>query len=325
MNRINHILGTAYRQFQLSLDKIDAAIEWNRLNLEAIASFFHPDSTGPDTASHRLPSLAIPIHYDLYIKPYLNISDHSLRYSVFEGEVNIKLKIMQTTDRIVLHKRFIIIRHPILVSIPRIMVARILPDDDRDFFTIIFNETLSMNTELTLTIAYIGELKNDTFGFYLSSYVRSTDKTRRYLLASQMEPISARRALPCFDEPALKATYTITVEHEQQYRAWSNMPIAFTQNLFNGWTRTQFEKSVPMSSYLVAVVVADFECLTQNNTGRYENITTSVCAQSEKKNDLYYALEVATKNIKNFEEQYKVNFPISKVDHIAVPDFDAGK
>jgi aminopeptidase N len=176
-----------------------------------------------------------------------------------------------------------------------------------------------------LTIPYVGELRNDTFGFYLSSYVRSTDKVRRYLVASQMEPISARRALPCFDEPALKATYTITVEHEQQYRVWSNMPIASSQNQLNGWTKTIFDKSVPMSSYLLALVVADFDCLTQNNTGQHGNITTNVCAQPEKKNELYYALEVATKNIRDFEEQYQINFPSSKVDHIAVPDFDAGK
>jgi aminopeptidase N len=190
---------------------------------------------------------------------------------------------------------------------------------------IIFNQTLVNNTQFQLSISYIGELRNDTYGFYLSSYVRTTDKVRRYLVASQMEPISARRALPCFDEPALKATYTLTVEHEQQYRVWSNMPIYSTKNLSNGWIKTQFEKSVPMSSYLLALVIADFECLTQNLTGRYQNITTNICAQPEKKNDLYYALEIATKNLKDFEEQYQINFPLAKIDHIAVPDFDAGK
>ncbi|CAF3355817.1 unnamed protein product [Rotaria socialis] len=316
--------GTSYRQFQLSLDKIDAAIEWNRINLNGITSFLHPGNTGPDANSHRLPSLAIPIHYNLYVKPYLNISDSNVRYSVFEADVNITIKIIQATDRIVLHKRFIVVRYPITLSIPRVSVMRTIYDNERDFFTIIFNQTLLNNTEFTLMIPYIGELRNDTFGFYLSSYLRSTDQVRRYLVASQMEPISARRALPCFDEPALKATYTIIVEHEQHYRAWSNMPIASTQNQLNGWTITQFEKSVPMSSYLLALVVADFECLVQNNTGHYRNITTSICAQPEKKNELYYALKVATKNIEDFEEQYKVNFPISKVDHIAVPDFDAG-
>jgi aminopeptidase N len=320
-----YFLGTAYRQFQLSLDKINAAIEWNSANLGAITAFLRPETASSDTTSHRLPSLAQPIHYNLHIKPYLNISDNNLRYSIFEGEVKLTIKILQTTDRIVLHKRFIIIQYPIQTSIPTISITRTTYDDERDFFTIIFNQTLAMNTQLDISISYIGELRNDTFGFYMSSYVRSSDKVRRYLVASQMEPISARRALPCFDEPALKATYTIIVEHEPQYHAWSNMPIQSSKNLTNGWIRTEFEKSVPMSSYLLALVVSDFECLTQNRTGRYENITTNVCAQPEKKNELHYALEIATKNIKDFEEQYQINFPLSKIDHIAVPDFDAGR
>jgi len=318
-------IGTAYRQFQLSLDKINAAIQWNQVNLDVITSFLRPDNTGTDITTHRLPSLAIPIHYDLYVKPYLNISDNNYRYSIFEGQVNLTIKIIQTTDRIILHKRFITIQYPIIISISTISIIRTTFDEERDFLMIIFNQTLINNTQFQLFISYIGELRNDTFGFYLSSYVRSIDKVRRYLVASQMEPIAARRALPCFDEPALKATYTLTVEHEQQYRVWSNMPIHSTEYLSNDWIKTQFEKSPPMSSYLLALVVADFECLTQNKTGLYQNITTNVCAQSEKKNDLYYALEIATKNLKNFEEQYQVNFPLPKIDHIAVPDFDAGK
>jgi aminopeptidase N len=307
------------------LDKINAAIEWNSANLGAITSFLRPETTGSDSTSHRLPSLARPIHYNLYIKPYLNISDNDLRYSIFEGEVNLTIQILQTTDRIVLHKRYINVQYPIRTSIPTISIIRTTYDEERDFFNIIFNQTLAMNTELDLSISYIGELRNDTFGFYFSSYIRSIDKVRRYLVASQMEPISARRALPCFDEPALKATYTIIVEHEQQYRAWSNMPIQSSKNLSNGWIKTQFEKSIPMSSYLLALVVSDFECLTQSNTGRYGNITTSVCAQPEKKTELDYALEVATKNMKDFEEEFEINYPLSKIDHIAVPDFDAGR
>ena len=273
---------------------------------------------------HRLPSFAMPLHYDLYVKPFLNVSDEGARYSVFNGQVNITVKILQTTDRLVLHKRFITILSPISTSDHTVSILRVFFDEERDLFTLIFNQTLSINRLLTLIIRYVGGLTSDTYGFYLSSYVRSTDKVRRYLLASQMEPISARRALPCFDEPALKATFTITVEHEQQYRAWSNMPIASSEDLHNGWTKTTFDKSLPMSSYLLALVVADFECLTQSNTGYHRNITTSVCAQSEKKKDLQFALDVATKNLQDYEEQYQIPFPLSKIDHIAVPDFDAG-
>ena len=164
----------------------------------------------------------------------------------------------------------------------------------------------------------------DAAGFYLSSYVRSSDQARRYLLASQMAG-SARQALPCFDESTLKPTFAITADHEAQHQAWSNMQIENQAKLLNGLIRTQFGTSLPMSSSLSALVVADFACVTRNDTGRYENITTRVCAQPEKKDYLPYALEVAAENIRNFEIQYQINYPLAKCDHIAVREFDAGR
>ncbi|CAF1559696.1 unnamed protein product, partial [Rotaria sordida] len=179
-------------------------------------------------------------------------------------------------------------------------------------------------TTINLTLNYRGQLSNEVDGFFLSSYVRSSDQVPRYLLASTMAPISARRALPCFDEPHFKATFSLSVEHESQYGAWSNMPIENQVNLSNGLILTHFQKSVSMSSYLLALVVADFECLARNNTGLYGNITTSVCAQPDKKDDLHYALEIATQNIHDFEKQYQINYPLTKCDHIALPKFFNG-
>jgi len=315
--------GTAYRQFQLSIDSINANIKWNRENLDSITAFFRSNNES-SIPNYRLPSDVVPIHYDLYVKPYLNITNENLRFSVFDGRVDIHLNVTRTTNRIVLHKRFITVREPIEIT-NDVSVISTTFNQDLDFFTIILNRSLQANEQPILTLNYVGELRNDTDGFYLSSYVRSSDKVRRYLVASQMEPIAARRALPCFDEPSLKATFTVTVEHEQQYRVWSNMPVQSSSIQPNGWILTEFQRTVPMSSYLLALVVADFDCLTQNNTGRFGNITTSVCAQSEKKDDLNYALQIATQSIRDFEEQYQINYPLSKCDHIAVPDFDAGR
>ncbi|CAF4047377.1 unnamed protein product, partial [Rotaria sordida] len=276
--------GTVYRQFQLSQDKINAAITWSR--------------------------------------PYLNVTDN-VDHSVFDGQVCIHINITNATDRIILHKRSIIIREPI-ENTGEVSIVETTFNQDRDLYTIIFDRIIPINTQINLTLNYRGQLSNEVDGFFLSSYVRSSDQVPRYLLASNMAPISARRALPCFDEPNFKATFSLSVEHESQYRAWSNMPIEDQVNLSNGLILTRFQKSVSMSSYLLALVVADFECVTRNNTGLHGNITTSVCAQPDKKDDLYYALEIATENIYNFEKQYQINYPLTKCDHIALPKFFNG-
>ena len=44
------------------------------------------------------------------------------------------------------------------------------------------------------------------------------------MAVSVFQPIFARRAFPCFDEPAMKATFTVTIIREGQYNALSNMP-----------------------------------------------------------------------------------------------------
>ena len=72
---------------------------------------------------------------------------------------------------------------------------------------------------------FIGYLTDDNAGFYRSSYL-DNNQQKRWLFTSQMEPTDARKSFPCFDEPAMKATFKIKVEHKPSYNASSNMPIA---------------------------------------------------------------------------------------------------
>ena len=82
----------------------------------------------------------------------------------------------------------------------------------------------------------------------------------RKFAATQFEALRARRALPCFDEPAMKATYNVTLGHAQEFISLSNMPRRSSETR-DGFVYDHFQRTVKMSTYLLVFVVCDFESI----------------------------------------------------------------
>ncbi len=89
--------------------------------------------------------------------------------------------------------------------------------------------TLDLSTELpvgeaTLKFEYTGTLNDQMRGFYRSKYVSpESPEEDRYAAVTQFEAADARRALPCWDEPALKATFDVILIVPNNRVALSNM------------------------------------------------------------------------------------------------------
>ena len=143
-----------------------------------------------------------------------------------------------------------------------IAVERNFTYEENQFFVVVLASSLLVGSA-TLEMRFYYPLGDGLVGFYRSSYKNSSGDTH-WIATTHFEPTDARKAFPCFDEPAMKANFTISITHSSKLNAHSNMPVREEVAGEDGSTvTTSFETSVKMSTYLVAFVVSDFKCITQ--------------------------------------------------------------
>jgi aminopeptidase N len=146
------------------------------------------------------------------------------------------------------------------------------------------------------------------------------------MLATQFEATYARTAFPCFDEPALKATFGLTVNGiPTGYTPLGNMPIATRVARGDGATVVTFATTPRMSTYLVAFVAGRLISTTIPGVGAGGiPVTAWAVARGDNSNRIQYAAEACAAIIPFFEGLYGLNFPLPKMDMVAIPDFAAG-
>ncbi|XP_059809077.1 aminopeptidase N-like isoform X2 [Hypanus sabinus] len=149
--------------------------------------------------------------------------------------------------------------------------------------------------------------------------------TRLIIATTQMQPTDARKAFPCFDEPAMKATFAIRLMHDQYHTALSNMPMTGNKSMVIDnvkWYNVSFETTRKMSTYLLAFIVCDFDSVEEISNGTMIRIWARKAAIAEGQGS--YALNVTGPILTFFESYYQVPYPLPKSDQIALPDFNAG-
>ncbi len=192
--------------------------------------------------------------------------------------------------------------------------ATVSLDEDKQQATFHFAHTLSAG-KLRLAIDYTGILNNELRGFYLSK------TARRNYAVTQFESTDARRAFPSFDEPAMKATYDISLVVDAGDTAISNSAIETdTPGPGEGKHTLRFATTPKMSTYLVAFLVGDFKC----TSGEQDGVTIRSCATPDKVALTPYSVEVAKFMLHYYNSYFGIPYPLKKLDLIALPDFEAG-
>jgi len=258
--------------------------------------------------AQRLPEIAVPDNYALTFAPDFNKDN-------FTGDETIHIRVLKATSQIVLNAVQIDFEDVSISSGGATQKATVTPDKDKEMVTLAVPRTLQPGPA-TIHIKYTGILNSEMRGFYLGK----DDQGRKYA-STQFEATDARRAYPSFDEPAYKATFDIGVVADKGLTAISNNQVLSDSPGPGPDQHTvRFATTAKMSSYLVALVVGNFEYVE----GSADGIPIRVYATTGKKQLGNFSLEAAENIMRYFNHYFGIKYPYGKLDLVAIPDFSAG-
>jgi puromycin-sensitive aminopeptidase len=260
----------------------------------------------------RLPQHASPTRYDLQLEP-------DLTALTFTGEETVTLDVAAPTAEIVLNAVELTIGEATITSARGDSLRGVaVADEPAERCRITFPSTLAPGT-WRLRLVFRGTLNDKLRGFYRSSY-KDPNGEVRLMAATQFEATDARRAFPCWDEPAFKAVFAVTLVIDPKLTAVSNTSVV-GERLERGRKFVTFADSMKMSTYLVAFVVGELEATDAAMVGR---TPVRVWCVPGKRRLAAFGHEIGVASLRFFEDYYGLPYPGDKLDLLAIPDFAAG-
>jgi aminopeptidase N len=256
-----------------------------------------------DTTPGKLPKAVIPLHYTIELTPDLV----GLKLA---GVEVVDVEVREPTARLTLN------------AVDMTLDAASIDDDtqraDITLDAAAETATLSFPQPLTagahrLQIGFSARINKFGRGLFFVDY--PTDNGLKRMLSSHLEPADARRIFPCWDEPAFKATFALTVTVPRAFLAVGNMPVVREQPVAPDLKQVAFAPTPKMSSYLFVLTVGELERLTAEVDGG----TVGVVTTAGKREQGLFALDNAVKLLDYYNDYFGVKYPLPKLDLIAVP------
>uniref|UniRef100_A0A3P9JI76 Aminopeptidase n=1 Tax=Oryzias latipes TaxID=8090 RepID=A0A3P9JI76_ORYLA len=297
-----------------------------------------PTSSAPEEPwdHYRLPNTLSPISYNVTLWPRLE-SDADGLYQ-FSGNCTVVFKCTRETDLILIHSKELNLTlldgfHAKLTGLngPAPRLKKTWEEIQTEYLVVQLDGPLQANSSYELFTEFAGKLSPNQKGFFRSVYIE--DGEEKVIATTQMQPTYARKAFPCFDEPALKAVFHVTLIHPQNTTALSNS-MASGKSVFPGriivdgqdLVRTSFEPTKIMSTYLLAFAVCDFghirtEAGSKKRNTDYTFIRVWARRKAIQRGMGNYALEKARPILPFYEKYFNTSYPLKKSDQIAIPGF----
>jgi puromycin-sensitive aminopeptidase len=265
-----------------------------------------------EALEYRLPANVTPSRYDLTLTP-------DLKAFTFDGTEIVAITVHAATADVVLNTLELEIDGAVAERGGKSVTAsQIDPEPARERVRLHFGEPLEPG-EWKLNIKFRGILNDKLHGFYRSQYTDAAGKLHT-VATTQFEATDARRAIPCWDEPALKAVFAVTLIVDEDLTALSNAGIKSERKLGNGRKEVVFKDTIKMSTYLLAFIIGEFEATATVDAGT----PLRVVHVPGKRALTGWAEQIGAFSLKFFANYYGIPYPGDKLDLIAIPDFAAG-
>ncbi|HEV7732009.1 MAG TPA: M1 family aminopeptidase [Candidatus Binatia bacterium] len=248
-----------------------------------------------------------PSEYHLHLHPDLDTG-------TFRGDVRIAVTLDRSRREITLHATDLVMdAASVHVGSETIPAKAVLSKTD---------QTVTLKTarpvpagEASLALQFHGTLSQHLRGFYAASAGGA-----RYAF-TQCETADARRVLPCFDEPAYKARFRVSVTAPRAHTVLSNAPVEREEALDAATRIVHFAPTPPLSTYLLALAVGPLEASEVRHLGA---TPIRVWHVPGKAHLAAFGLEAGVETLRRLEEYFGLPYPYDKLDLVAVPDFEAG-
>lgn len=266
-----------------------------------------PDVTPP---ALRLPGDVAPVRYavDLTLDPAA---------PTFTGTLTVELAARRATRVVWMHAEDITVRRASLsaggAGAGEVKVVVAPP-----FVGFVLPAELAPERPATLHIEYEGKIDGERpQGVYAVSEGGGADDRYLYTL---FEPLDARRAFPCFDEPEYKVPWRLSIRARKGHGAFANEEV--TGDVDDGdFHRVTFAESPPMPSYLVAFMVGPFDVVGAGTVGQKKRRLRFIVPRGRGA-ETRYAAQVTPAIIAKLEEYFAMDYPYSKLDVAVVPRYE---
>jgi len=244
----------------------------------------------------------------------LHVTVDPSKGSGFQGEVVHRLVLDRRKRVLELHADELAVSGAVVETAGRRQRGRITRHPERETIQVTLPEPIPAG-RATLRLAFRAKLRGDLRGLYAASA-----GDRRYAF-TQLEAADARRFFPCFDEPAMKARFRVSVTTGLSNTVLSNSPVEKVEPGAKGQKTLHFRRTPPLSTYLLALAVGELVASEPVHCGPTE---IRVWHVPGKEGLTAFGLEAARETLARLETYFDLPYPYEKLDLVAAPDFEAG-